>query len=269
MAAETEETFSTPNRIVKRGFMTKPGSRHSSFILFFLAVGIIGVGHAYAACNQPPIPTAGQTVTWTKANSPFQVCTDLTIPKGGKVVVEPGVRVDFQAHTLTVSGSMSAQGQATSHITFTAQDVFPPAITMQGGTLTMGFADVTGQFRGGPGKMTISDSTFRGSNGLIFTLDILLPSLPPVVKITRCSFINSSLTITDTYLALTDSTFTNSAVQALRGYVRLLGTNTVDGQPFSIIRETIQAIQPMLVDGVKANNVQPRADSASTEETFF
>jgi hypothetical protein len=249
--------------------MTKPGSRHSSFILFFLAVGIIGVGHAYAACNQPPIPTAGQTVTWTKANSPFQVCTDLTIPKGGKVVVEPGVRVDFQAHTLTVSGSMSAQGQATSHITFAAQDVFPPAITMQGGTLTMGFADVTGQFRGGPGKMTISDSTFRGSNGLIFTLDILLPSLPPVVKITRCSFINSSLTITDTYLALTDSTFTNSAVQALRGYVRLLGTNTVDGQPFSIIRETIQAIQPMLVDGVKANNVSTAGGLSLTGGNFL
>ena len=237
--------------------MTNPaiGRIRSIFFSFCLAMGVLGVGHAYAACNPPPIPTAGQTVTWAKANSPFQVCTDLTIPKGGKVIVEAGVQIDFQAHTLTVSGTINAQGQTTSHITITAQDVFPPAITMQGGSLTMAFADVSGQIRGGPGKMTISDSTFTGPNGLIFTLDILLPSLPPAVKLTRCTFANSSLTITDTYLALTDSTFTNSVVQALRGYVRLLGTNTVDGQPFSIIRETIQAVQPMLVDGVKASNV--------------
>ena len=84
--------------------MTNPETRHISFILFFMAVGFLATEHAYAACNQPPIPTAGQTVTWTKAKSPFQICTDLTIPKGGKVIVEPGVRVDFQAHTLTVSG---------------------------------------------------------------------------------------------------------------------------------------------------------------------
>jgi len=249
--------------------MTNPKTRHISFILFFMAVGFLATEHTYAACNQPQIPTAGQTVTWTKAKSPFQICTDLTIPKGGKVIVEPGVRVDFQAHTLTVSGTISAQAQSTSRITITAQDVFPPAITMQGGSLTMAFADVTGQIRGGPGKMTILDSTFTGPNGLILTLDILLPSLPPAVKLTRCTFVNSSLTITDTYLALTDSTFTNSAVQALRGYVRLLGTNTVDGQPFSIIRETIQAVQPMLVDGVKASNVSTAGGLSLSGGNFF
>jgi hypothetical protein len=249
--------------------MTNPETRHISFILFFMAVGFLATEHAYAACNQPPIPTAGQTVTWTKAKSPFQICTDLIIPKGGKVIVEPGVRVDFQAHTLTVSGTIIAQAQSSNRITITAQDVFPPAITMQGGSLTMAFADVTGQIRGGPGKMTILDSTFTGPNGLIFTLDILLPSLPPVVKLTRCSFLNSSMTISDTYLALTDSTFTNSAVQALRGYVRLLGTNTVDGQPFSIIRETIQAVQPMLVDGVKASNVSTAGGLSLSGGNFF
>src|SRR5512140_3020010 len=79
-------------------------------------------------CNEPPIPLPGQTVTWTAANSPFQICADLTIPARGKVIVEPGVVLQFQGHTLTVSGLLNAQGQAASHITISATSNFPPAI---------------------------------------------------------------------------------------------------------------------------------------------
>ena len=63
----------------------------------------------------------------------------------------------------------------------------------------MQFANITGQLRGGPGKMTISDTTFTGPNGILYTLDILPPSLPPVVKLNRCTFVNSQLQFTDTY----------------------------------------------------------------------
>ena len=207
-----------------------------------------------AACNQPPIPTSGQTVTWTTANSPFQICADLTIPRGGTVIVEPGVLLQFQGHMLTVAGTMNLQGQSTNHITITAQDVFPPVIMMEKGNVTMAFTDVGGQFRHGPGKVTISDSTFTGPNGILYTLDILAGG-PGVIKLTRCNFINSLMQITDSYLALTDCTFTSSIANILRGYTRLLGANTVNGQPFTIFRETNQAVQPMMVDGVHASNV--------------
>ena len=59
---------------------------------------------AQAVCNQPPVPGPGQTVTWATANSPFQLCSDLTIPATGTVIVEPGVIVALQAHTITVDG---------------------------------------------------------------------------------------------------------------------------------------------------------------------
>ena len=219
-------------------------------------------------CNEPPIPTPGQTVTWTAADSPFQICSDLTIPQGGKVIVEPGVQLQFQGHTLTVSGGLQAQGQTASHITITATSNFPPAITLEGGNVKMSFADITGQIRGGPGKLTVSDSTFTGPNGLIFTLDILLPNLPPVVKLSRCSFINSQMQITDSYLALQNCSFTNTFTQALRGYVRLGGTNTVQGQPLSILRETFQAIQPLFVDGVHASNVPTAGGISLTGGSF-
>jgi hypothetical protein len=216
--------------------------------LFFVASPL------YAGCNLPPIPGPGETVTWAAANSPFQICADLTIPTGGTVVVEPGVLLQFQGHMVTVAGTMNLQGQSTNHITITAQDVFPPVIMMEKGNVTMAFTDVGGQFRHGPGKVTISDSTFTGPNGILYTLDILVDN-PGVIKLTRCNFINSLMQITDSYLGLKDCIFTNSIANILRGYTWLLGANTVNGQPFTIFRETNQAVQPMLIDGVHASNV--------------
>jgi hypothetical protein len=219
-------------------------------------------------CNQPPVPGPGQTVTWTAANSPFQLCSDLTIPATGTVIVEPGVTVALQAHTITVNGTLNVQGSSTSHVTFSDTTVFPPAVTLDGGTIIMTFADFTGQLRGGPGSITLTDCTFTGPNGLIFTLDILFPNVPPVVKLARCTFTNSQMQITDSYLTLQNCTFTNTFTQVLRGYARLVGNNTVQGQPLSILRETFQAIQPLFVDGVRASNVATAGGISLTGGSF-
>ena len=176
-----------------------------------------------AACNLPPIPAPGQTVTWTTANSPFQICADLAIPTGGTVIVQPGVQLQFQGHMVTVSGILNVQGQTTNHITITADGNFPVAIEMDSGNLVMSFTDVGGQIRLGPGKTTISDSTFTGPNGIYLHARYSPPSLSPVIKLTRCTFSNTQMQITDSYLALRESTFTNTITQILRGYVRLLG----------------------------------------------
>jgi len=205
-------------------------------------------------CNLPPIPGSGQTTTWTLAKSPYQVCTDLAIPKGGTAVVEPGVQLQFQAHSLAVNGTLNAQGLAASRISMPANAGYPPAISMYGGNVYIAFSDIGGQVRPGPGRLAISDSSFSG-NGSIFTLDILLPSLPPVISLTRCTFTNTLAEFTDSYLALKDSRFVNTDVQILRGYARLLGTNTFDGKPLAILRETAQSVQPLFVDGVHASNV--------------
>lgn len=227
------------------------------------------VSSLFAQCNQPPIPNPGQTVTWMTANSPFQICSELTIPKGGTVIVQPGVVLQFQGHTLTVSGTIKFQGQAASPITISATSNFPPVITLAGGNVNMQFANITGQLRGGPGKMTISDTTFTGPNGILYTLDILPPAFPPVVKLNRCTFVNSQLQFTDTYAVVKDCTFTNTITQVLRGYALLQGRNTVDGQPFGILRETFQAIQPLFVNGVRASNVSTAGGLSLAGGSFF
>jgi len=245
---------------------------HSRTKLMFIILSVHFVlgtfSIAKAACNQPPIPSPGQTVTWATAKSPFQICADLTIPKRGTVVVQPGVQLQFQGGGLTIAGVLKANGQPANHISLVGQGVFPPALTLEGGNLIMSFVDVSAQIRPGPGKLTISDSTFTGPNGLIFTLDILLPRLPPVIKLTRCKFINTLMEVTDSYLVLTNSTFTNTVTQVLRGSVRLSGTNRFDGQPLAILRETFQAFQPLLVDGVNAKNVSSGGGISLTGGSF-
>src|SRR4030095_9113530 len=144
--------------------------------LSFVDTTLFLASPAERGCTRPPVPSPGQTVSWTAANSPFQLCSDLTIPATGTVIVEPGVTVALQAHTITVDGTFNVQGSSASHVTFSDTTVFPPAVTLDGGTIIMTFADFTGQLRGGPGSMTLTDCTFTGPNGLLFTLDILLPN---------------------------------------------------------------------------------------------
>jgi hypothetical protein len=75
--------------------------------LSFAITALFIASSARAGCNQPPVPGPGQTVTWTAVNSPFQLCSDLTIPATGTVIVEPGVTVALQAHTITVDGTFN------------------------------------------------------------------------------------------------------------------------------------------------------------------
>ena len=255
----------TNNNILQASALARPVMLSLSFVLTALFIG----SSARAACNQPPVPGPGQSVTWSAANSPFQLCSDLAIPATGTVIVEPGVTVALQAHTITVDGTLNVQGSSSSHVIFSDTTVFPPAVTLDGGTIIMTFADLTGQLRSGPGNMTLTNCTFTGPNGLIFTLDILPPNLPAVVKLNRCTFTNSQMQITDSYLALQNCSFTNTFAQVLRGYARLAGTNTVQGQPLVILRETFQAIQPLFVDGVRASNVATAGGISLTGGSFL
>ena len=70
-----------------------------------------------------------------------------------------------------VSGALRAQGQSANHISITAQDVFPPAIVMDGGNATMSFVDTTGWL--GSGDLT--DSVHPNDRGHRVIADRLAP----------------------------------------------------------------------------------------------
>lgn len=69
-----------------------------------------------AGCVTSPIAT---DTVWTAANSPYQVCSALTIASGATLTIEPGVTVLVApAVTITVNGRMVAEGTPTNRIRF-------------------------------------------------------------------------------------------------------------------------------------------------------
>jgi hypothetical protein len=100
------------------------------------------------ACNLPPVPAPGQTVTWTLAGSPYEICQNITIPLTSTVIVEAGVHINFDPDMqVVVLGTMHLQGQAAQHIVLQAPAVFPPIIDIDGGVFDTAFSDFTGQVR--------------------------------------------------------------------------------------------------------------------------
>jgi hypothetical protein len=86
-------------------------------------------------CNLPPIPAPGQTVTWTLAGSPYEICQNITIPSTSTVTVEAGVHINFDPDMqVVVLGTMQLEGQAAQHIVVQAPAVFPLIIDIDGGT---------------------------------------------------------------------------------------------------------------------------------------
>jgi hypothetical protein len=68
----------------------------------------------------PPGPVSG---TWTLEGSPYLVMGETTILNGTTLVIESGVRVEFQgSYTMFVQGRIIAQGTETDSIVFTAAD---------------------------------------------------------------------------------------------------------------------------------------------------
>jgi len=59
------------------------------------------------------------TTTWTKANSPYRVTGEITVPVGATLTIEPGVDVLFDANVrFLVLGTLSAIGTETDSIRF-------------------------------------------------------------------------------------------------------------------------------------------------------
>jgi hypothetical protein len=177
-------------------------------------------------CNLPPVPLPGETVTWTLAGSPYEICQNISIPSSSTVIVEPGVQINFDSNMqVIVSGTMSLQGQAAQRIVLQAPAVFPPIVDIDGGIFDASFSDFTGQVRVENGaNVALSDSRFQGSNGVFWAQE--LPTTRPFIRIERCTFDSSSATISDGITVLQDNVFNNATCFLLRGFADVTVTNT-------------------------------------------
>ena len=203
-------------------------------------------------CNLPPIPAPGQTVTWTLAGSPYEICQTISIPATSTVIVEAGVQINFDPDMqVIVLGTMQLQGQAGQHIVLQAPAVFPPIIDIDGGVFDASFSDFTGQVRVENGaNVALSDCAFQGNNAVLWAQE--LPSTQPFIRIERCTFNSSSAFITDAITVLNDNVFNSAICSVLRGFADVTATNTFTNANFSLNRQ--ESVQPFYIDGVHASN---------------
>ncbi|HDR68623.1 MAG TPA: hypothetical protein ENN61_06175 [Bacteroidaceae bacterium] len=70
------------------------------------------------------IPGGNVTGTWYKANSPYKITGNITVPINNSLIIEPGVQVNFQDYySLTVNGLLEAVGTEADSIHFFPADI--------------------------------------------------------------------------------------------------------------------------------------------------
>lgn len=70
------------------------------------------------------IPGGNVSGTWYKANSPYKITGNISIPVNNSLIIEPGVQVNFQGYySLTVNGLLEAVGTETDSIHFFPADI--------------------------------------------------------------------------------------------------------------------------------------------------
>lgn len=112
--------------------------------------GIDGVtvqqGGGGPCAGYPVVPSPGQTVTWSAANSPHRICASLEIPVGAGVIVESGASV------LVESGSeLTVRGQLTMRPGSTLDTPFGADVMVHGEALLVGTAAAPILLTGDPG----------------------------------------------------------------------------------------------------------------------
>jgi hypothetical protein len=72
---------------------------------------------------QTTIPSGNVSGTWTKANSPYRIQGDITVPRDQTLIIQPGVAVEFQGYyMINIKGKIRALGAPGDTILFTRKD---------------------------------------------------------------------------------------------------------------------------------------------------
>lgn len=174
-------------------------------------------------CNLPPIPDPGETVVWTAADSPYEICSDIAIPAGGEVLIEPGVTVNvFADHTMTVAGTMRGSGTSSSRIVINAAGGFPPAVRVTG-LFDLDFVDISGQVRPDSGGSVLLDDCAFASPGSLLTLGGagIVDYAPPFVAVSRCTFGAAALDVNECTLVARSVSIQNSYLRSENSYILL------------------------------------------------
>jgi parallel beta-helix repeat protein len=108
--------------------MNKPAAT-ALLILLFSSI-FVAFNPVHAATSVSGSITSN--TTWTKANSPYQITSWLTVQEGVTLTIEPGVTLDMNGWYMSVLGHLHAQGKTYNQIHFISErEGFAPGIYLQ------------------------------------------------------------------------------------------------------------------------------------------
>jgi hypothetical protein len=170
----------------------------------------------------PPLPQSGETVNWTVAMSPIEINTDLFVPAGGTIIVDPGVQILIdEESTLNIAGVLQGVGTRANPIVIESVANYPAGLLIPG-TIDLKHAIINTQVAPtAHGSLLFDHCEFIAPNGLIYNIwapILTLNDAPPFIKIDNCTFTNADLIPADAILRLTNTTFTDCIAWMNRGY---------------------------------------------------
>lgn len=242
----TEHTVEVPGsgRIALR-FHIPPMETQQEFWAFF-DIDNLSIGPAGPPCNQLSAPGAGETVTWTAAGSPHEVCENFAIPADATVIIEAGTVINIQATTtITLWGSMLLQGTAAAPVALTADPGAGLFIENHSGALEMNHVELGGV------TVRLWGGDLLMSNCAYVTPGMILGD-GHYVEIDGCSFNSSPLDAGADTLVVRNSDFQNTYI-ATKGMLLFLDGVTVTNSPADGIRITGTA-QPSFLNNVSVTN---------------
>lgn len=246
----TEHSVALPGsgRIALR-FHVPPVASQQEFWAYF-EIDNLSVGPDGPPCNLPPAPSPGENVTWAAADSPFEVCENLTIPAGGTVTIEPGVVIDVQdAAILTIAGTVVGLGTSVQPITFTGSSRVEVSGTLE---LEQAVVECLVQPDQG-GSLLFTDTTFQGGGALTtVTAPTYIWSGPAFLKLDGCSFDHTYLRV-DTCTVLLQDTAVLGDFCEVGGAYLYADNLSIDGAPFGGLY-LHSYVQPLYLDNLSVTN---------------
>jgi len=246
-AAWTEMNVSLPGsgRIALRYYIPAGTSQNGFWAYYYL--DNLTIGPAGPPCAQPPIPNPGESVMWTAAGGPYEICENVTIPATATVTLEPGVVVDIlQTAQLTVAGSMVGIGTPSQPITLTGSSVFPTRMIVAG-NLQLDHAIVNVLIQPVSGFQSFLNTTFQ-SNGYVFG-----GGAAPMIEFDGCDFDSSYVRLGGSTVRMANTSFTGNFCE-INGSLLNMDDVTVDGAPFTGLSLWEFDNQPLHINNVSVTN---------------
>ncbi len=216
---------------------------HSPAISNFMSSAVLYLDGLRVGGEPPPpcgldLPGPGETVTWTAAGSPYTICQSLLIPPGAKLVLAPGVSVEFALSAdLLVEGELHARGTAQAPVRLEGNNV--SGLRAEGGTLRLEFVDVrAGISVHAHGTLEAFDSTFAH----VAWLSTL--GFPNFTRLERCELRSQVASLTGT------SVLEDVLVPDPTSLVGLRGFWSVDGLVSHAPLVFGNDLQDRVIDGV-------------------